>query len=248
MASPHLPHARPPPSVPGMVSQLPTGGGPRPSNLPSTTPGPSSRGKLTTTDPKLPDGQAAALVATADTHPKCRGATPLQRSTMPVPSHGWKPRSTPTPRSSRGGTTTSTTTTNPAKLPGGQVAAPVTDEGVPPEWTPRPTPSPVRQPDGAAAAPGADAGSPPKWILRIAPSPARRPYEGGGDFEHMGSLSVLGRDTLEGWVMSGELPLTYIMSYSLSLPSPIFPSSNPILYLTGSISTDCDRYGHSHVM
>jgi hypothetical protein len=304
-AFPRLPHAHPPPPEPGMVSRLPTGGGLCPSDLPAPlhrlpkpAAGPLSKGKPTTTDPKPPDGQAVALVAATHMHPECRGATPLQQSTMPIPLRSWKPRSTPIPKSSRGGTTTSTTMTNPAKTPGGQAAAPVVvadthperrsghppsanprqsttipgnssrwkpkvtdpkppngvasapvmDEGVPPEQTPQPAPSPTRQPDGAAVAPGADAGSPPKWIPRIAPSPARWPYEEGGDFEHMGSLSVSGRDTLEGGVMSGELPLTYIMSYSLSLPSPTFPSSTPILYLTGSISTDCDHYGHSHVM
>jgi hypothetical protein len=112
------------------------------------------------------------------------------------------------------------------KPAGGQVAAPVADEGVPPERTPRPAPSPARQPDGAV-----DAGLPPKWIPRIAPSPARQPYKEGGDFEHMGSLSVSGRDTLEGGVMSGELSLTYIMSYSLSTFTHLpFFYSHPISY------------------
>jgi hypothetical protein len=60
-------------------------------------------------------------------------------------------------------------------------------------------------------------------------------------------MSISGRDTLEGGVMSGELPLTYLPFYSLL-------SSISILYSlissisTGSISSDCDRYGHSHVM
>jgi hypothetical protein len=53
--------------------------------------------------------------------------------------------------------------------------------------------------------------------------------------------------------MSGELPSTYLplyISYSLSLslylPLPILSFS--ILHLTGSISSHCDHYGHSHVM
>jgi hypothetical protein len=47
--------------------------------------------------------------------------------------------------------------------------------------------------------------------------------------------------------LSGELPLTYLPFYSLL-------SSISILYSlissisTGSISSDCDHYGHSHVM
>jgi hypothetical protein len=52
---------------------------------------------------------------------------------------------------------------------------------------------------------------------------------------------------LPGLVRGTPFDLYYVL-LSLSLPSPIFPSSNPILYLTGSISTDCDHYGHSHVM
>jgi hypothetical protein len=53
---------------------------------------------------------------------------------------------------------------------------------------------------------------------------ARRGGEGSGG---MGSLSVLGRDTLEGGVMSGELPLTYLPSdpFTSSLLSISFFSS-----------------------
>jgi hypothetical protein len=48
--------------------------------------------------------------------------------------------------------------------------------------------------------------------------------------------------------MSGELPLTYLPSYSLllSLYIPILLSSFSTSLLV--VSIDCDRYGHSHVM
>jgi hypothetical protein len=154
-----------------------------------------------TMDPKPANGQVAALVAAADKHPECKDRHPPSATPQPP---------MPMPRSSSG-----MTTPNPAKLPDGVVAALVADTGLPPERTLQIASSPVRQPDGAAAAPGVDVGSPPKWILWIAPSPARRPYEEGGDFEHMCSLSILGRDTLKGGVMSGELPLTYLPFYSL---------------------------------
>jgi hypothetical protein len=49
--------------------------------------------------------------------------------------------------------------------------------------------------------------------------------------------------------MSGELPsliflyILYSLSLSLSIPYSLISSTS-----TGSISSDCDRYGHSHVM
>jgi hypothetical protein len=61
-------------------------------------------------------------------------------------------------------------------------------------------------------------------------------------------MSISGRDTLEGGVMSGELPLTYLPFYSLlSLSLSIHYSLIPSTF-TGSISSDCDCYGHSHMM
>jgi hypothetical protein len=48
--------------------------------------------------------------------------------------------------------------------------------------------------------------------------------------------------------LSGELPLTYLPFYSLlSLSLSIHYSLIPSTF-TGSLSSDCDRYGHSHVM
>jgi hypothetical protein len=48
--------------------------------------------------------------------------------------------------------------------------------------------------------------------------------------------------------MSGELPLTYLPSYSLLLslyiPILLFSLSTSLLV----VSIDCDHYGHSHVM
>jgi hypothetical protein len=82
-ASPHLPHARPLPSVPGMASWLPTGGGPRPSNLSSTTLGPSSRWTTRTMDPRPADGRAAAPVVDEDTHPERKGRHPLTATPQP---------------------------------------------------------------------------------------------------------------------------------------------------------------------
>jgi hypothetical protein len=47
--------------------------------------------------------------------------------------------------------------------------------------------------------------------------------------------------------LSGELPLTYLPFYSLlSSVSILYPLISSIS--TGSISSDCDHYGHSHVM
>jgi hypothetical protein len=54
-------------------------------------------------------------------------------------------------------------------------------------------------------------------------------------------MKYLGLRHLERGVMSGELPLSLIFYFSLSL-SWIHITS------TGSISSDCDCYGHSHVM
>jgi hypothetical protein len=152
---------------------------------------------------------------------------------MPAPSRGWKPPSTTTP----GPSSRRRKTMMGPKPPGGQAAAPVAAVDTHPERrsghtrsanpcqpTPMPGPSrgsttmttnPAKQPDGAAAAPVTDACMPPKRTPRHASSPARRPDEEGGDFEHRGSLSVSGRDTLEGGVMSGELPLTHLPFYSL---------------------------------
>jgi hypothetical protein len=79
---------------------------------------------------KPPDGQAVALVAAADTHPKCGGATPLQQSTMPAPLRSWKPPSTTTP----GPSNRWKPKTMDPKLPGGQAVDPVADAGLPPEW------------------------------------------------------------------------------------------------------------------
>jgi hypothetical protein len=82
----------------------------------TTTPGPLSRWMTTTPNPaKPPGGQAAALVAVADTE---QGGQELSRWTA--------------------------TATNPAKPPDGAAAAPVVDVGLPPEWTLRIEPSPVR--------------------------------------------------------------------------------------------------------
>jgi hypothetical protein len=53
---------------------------------------------------------------------------------------------------------------------------------------------------------------------------------GGKVQEVQPPISISGRDTLEGGVMSGELPLT-CMSYSLSPPFSLFPSLSP-LFLT----------------
>jgi hypothetical protein len=133
-------------------------------------------------DPKPPDGQAAALVAAVDTHPEHRSATPLQRSTMPVPSRSWKPPSTTIPRPS---SRWMTMTPNPAKPPGGQVAALVTvadtEQGGQElsRWTVTAT-NPAKPPDGVAAAPVADAGLPPERTPQITPSPTRPRDEGGG--------------------------------------------------------------------
>jgi hypothetical protein len=131
-----MPHTPPPPSVPGMVNRLPTGGGPHPSNLPAPlhkppkpAAEPLSRRKSTTAHPKPPYGQAADLVAAMDTHTECRGATPLQQSTMPAPSRGWKPPSTTTPeRLSR-----QRKTMMDPRPADGQVAAPVTVASTHPE-------------------------------------------------------------------------------------------------------------------
>jgi hypothetical protein len=53
-------------------------------------------------------------------------------------------------------------------------------------------------------------------------------------------------------VMSGELPLTYLPFYSLLIVHFLSPFSLLLLpspsIFTGSISSDCDRYGHSHVV
>jgi hypothetical protein len=143
---------------------------------------------LTTTNPKLPDGQAADRVAAADKHPEHRGATLLQQSTMPTPSRGWKPPSMTTP----GPSSRRRKTTMGPKPPGGQAVAPVaaadmhpecrsghplsanpcqltTTSGSSSEWKPKATdPKP---PDGAAAAPVTDADMPPKWTLQVAPTP-----------------------------------------------------------------------------
>jgi hypothetical protein len=107
---------------------------PRPARQPplGTTPGPSSRWTMMTTDPKPPDGQAAALVAVADTHPEHSrehplNVTPHQPTHIPGPLRGWM-----------------TTTTNPAKPPDGVAVALVTGMGLPPKWTLQITPSPVR--------------------------------------------------------------------------------------------------------
>jgi hypothetical protein len=49
--------------------------------------------------------------------------------------------------------------------------------------------------------------------------------------------------------LSEELLLTYLPLYSLlSLPFYSLFSILPCHILTGSISSDCDHYGHSHVM
>jgi hypothetical protein len=80
-------------------------------------------------DPRPADGRAAAPVAVVDMHPEHRSGTPQQRSTMPPPSHSWKPRSTPIPGPSRGW---KTTTMGP-RLPVGQAAAPVMAEDTHPE-------------------------------------------------------------------------------------------------------------------
>jgi hypothetical protein len=119
-----------------------------------------------------------------------RGATPLQRSTMPAPSWGWKPPSTTTPGCS---SRWRKTTTGP-KPPGGQAAAPVAAVDTHPErrdthplnanpcqsttisrsssgWKPKDMdPKP---PDGEAAAPDADTGLPPERPSWIAPIPGR---------------------------------------------------------------------------
>jgi hypothetical protein len=97
------------------------------------------------------------------------------------------------------------------------------------------TPNPAKPPDGQAAALVAvvdDAGLPPEWTPWVAPSPARWADEEGGDFEHMGSLSVLGRDTLEGGGNVRGTPSNNIISYSLSLSFvySLFPSP-PFLHL-----------------
>jgi hypothetical protein len=174
-----------------MASRLPTGGGPHPSNLPAPlhrppkpAAEPSSRRKTTMTAPKPPSGQAVVLVTATDTHPERRGTTPLQRSTMPAPSRGWKPPSTtPGPSSRRRKTMMG------PKPPGGQAAAPVAVANAHPEcrsghppnvnpcqstttsgsssrWKPKATdPKPL---DGEAAAPDADAGLPPNGQLHPA--------------------------------------------------------------------------------
>jgi hypothetical protein len=84
MKPPHLPHAHPPPLVPGIARQWPTGGGPYP-HQPMPTPGPSSRWTMTTPNPaKLPGGQAVALVMVADMHPEHRSRhTPQAREQTP---------------------------------------------------------------------------------------------------------------------------------------------------------------------
>jgi hypothetical protein len=191
---------------------------------PKPTAEPSNRRKSTTANPKPPNGQAADLVAAADKHPGRRGATPLQRSTMPAPSHGWKPPSTTTP----GPSSRQRKTTMGPKPPGGQAAAPVVAADMHPErrsehppsanprqstttlgsssgWKPKATdPKP---PDGVAAAPVADTGIPPEQTPRVAPSPVRLPDEGRdtrrenmqrareGGLWHITCPSILGRDT-----------------------------------------------------
>jgi hypothetical protein len=85
----------------------------------------------TTPNPaKLPGGQAAALVAVADTRPERRSRHPPSVTPISGPSQGWM-----------------TTTTNPAKPPDGAVAAPVADVGMPPEQTLQVAPSPMRPRD-----------------------------------------------------------------------------------------------------
>jgi hypothetical protein len=75
--------------------------------------------------------------------------------------------------------------------------------------------NPAKLPDGAAAAPVADVGLPPEQTPQVAPSLARWPDEGGKVQEVRPPMSISGQDTLEGRVMSGELPLTYLPFYSL---------------------------------
>jgi hypothetical protein len=74
-------------------------------------------------------------------------------------------------------------------------------------------------------APDVDAELPPERTPQVVPSLARWPDEGGEGSRGTGSLSVSGRDTLEGGVMSGELTLTYLPldSFSLSLSLSLYP-------------------------
>jgi hypothetical protein len=62
---------------------------PRPTRQPllGTMPGPSSRWTTMTMDPKPPNGQAAALVAVADTHPERRSGHPPERDPPPADAY-----------------------------------------------------------------------------------------------------------------------------------------------------------------
>jgi hypothetical protein len=151
-------------------------------------PGPSRGWKTMTTGPKLPDGQAAALVAATDMHPERRSrhppsANPRQSTTISGSSSRWKPKAMD------------------PKLP-----------------------------DGEAAAPDADAGLPPNGHCRSHPA-SRDGQTRGGKVPEVGPpMSILGQDTLERGVMSGELPLTYLpldSFLSLSLFIILYP---PLLH------------------
>jgi hypothetical protein len=146
-----------------------------------------------------------------------------------------------------------------SKPPGGQVAAPVTAMDTHPECKSRHPPStnpcrsttmttnPAKPPDGAAAAPVADAGMPPERTPQVTPSLARWPDEGGEgsggrtSHEHLGSRHLRRGGNVRGTPL--DLSSFLLLTLSLSIHYSLIPS-----IFTGSISSDCDCYGHSHVM